>query len=128
MMRLRKGAETEMRVLDDVAQPVEENGAMQAKATRMMALEGEPDTSPETEPLPPEPVECHVWYDLDGNPCAWSPVDSGVISVEIGQKDDTAPAEVYQALLDSQRAQKTAEQRIAELEQMVARLAAKLAE
>ena len=128
MMRLRKGAETEMRVLDDVAQPVEENGAMQAKATRMMVLEGELETPAETEPLPPEPVECHVWYDLDGNPCAWSPVNAGVISVEIGGSDEAAPVEIYQALRDAERKAKTAEERIAELEVMVARLAAKMVE
>lgn len=117
-----------MRVLDDVSQPAAENGAMQISAMQMMALEGEPDTSPETEPPAPEPVECHVWYDLDGNPCAWSPVGSGVISVEIGEPDKDAPVEIYRALKDAERKAKSAEERIAELEAMVAQLAAQLVE
>lgn len=81
------------------------------------------------EGMSPEPgeVECHVWHDLDGKPCAWSPVGSGVISIEIGEPDRDAPVEIYQALR-AERSAKSAEERIAELEAMVARLAAKIAE
>jgi hypothetical protein len=81
-----------------------------------------------SDPAEPVEVECHVWYDLDGNPCAWSPVGSGVISVEIGEPDKDAPVEVYQALKDAERKAKSAEERIAELEAMVARLAARIAD
>ncbi len=119
MMRLRKGAETVMRALND-AVPERVGEGLQGEPMKMMTL-GE---------LPPEPesVECDVWYDFDGNPCAWSPVGSGVISIEIGEPDKDAPVEIYQALKDAERKAKSAEERIAELEAMVARLAAKMAE
>lgn len=112
-----------MRVLDEAprAEP-EGEGTLKAMGMRTMALDGDP---------PPEElgaVECDVWVDLDGNPCAWSPVGSGVIAIEIGEKDEDAPVDVYQALRDAQRANKSAEERITELEQMVARLAAAMAE
>ena len=126
-MRLRKGAETEMRVIDEpqvehVPEEQTTQGGMQ-----LMTLDGEtpPDDGPEGEL---GAVECDVWYDLDGNAVAWSPVGSGVISIEIGEKDEDAPVDVYQALRDAQRANKSAEERITELEQMVARLAAAMAE
>jgi len=68
-----------------------------------------------------------VWVDLDGNPCAWSPVGSGVISIEIGGDEDPA-LEIYRTLTDKDRVIKDQEQRIAELETMVAKLAAKMAD
>lgn len=113
MARLYRGAETVMRVLDE---PSPQEGGM-----RMQQMAGT------GEGAPPE-VECEVWYDLNGNPCAWSPVGAGVISVEIGSTDDNAPIEVYRALRDTEREAKAAEERIAELEEMVARLAAKMAD
>ncbi len=123
MVRLRKAPETVMRVLDEAprAEP-EGEGTLKAMGMRTMALDGDPP------PEEPEAVECDVWLDLDGNPCAWSPVGSGVIAIEIGEKDEDAPVDVYQALRDAQRANKSAEERITELEQMVARLAAAMAE
>jgi len=122
-VRLRKAPETVMRVLDEAprAEP-EGEGTLRTMGMRTMGLDGDPP------PEEPEAVECDVWVDLDGNPCAWSPVGSGVIAIEIGEKDEDAPVDVYQALRDAQRANKSAEERIAELEQMVARLAAAMAE
>lgn len=120
MVRLRKAPETVMRVLDEAprAEPDGE-GTLRTMGMRTMGLDGDP--SPEE----PEAVECDVWVDLDGNPCAWTPVGSGVISIEIGG-DDNTPLEVYRALKDEERKAKTAEERIAELEAMVAQLAAQL--
>lgn len=118
-----------MRALDEPTQtraaPDTETAVM---GGRQAMVQGE--MLEETPPDPAEPVEveCHVWYDLDGNPCAWSPVGSGVISVEIGEPDKDAPVEIYQALKAAERKAKSAEERIAELEAMVARLAAKMAE
>lgn len=122
-MRLRKGSETVMRAMDKPAQ------ARAAPDTEMAVMGGRQmlEETP-SDPAEPVEVECHVWYDLDGNPCAWSPVGSGVIAIEIGEKDEDAPVDVYQALRDAQRANKSAEERITELEQMVARLAAAMAE
>ena len=122
MVRLRKAPETVMRVLDEAprAEP-EGEGALRTMGAKMMALDGD---SPPTEP---EAVECDVWVDLDGNPCAWSPVGSGVISIEIGGDEDPA-LEVYRALTDKDRVIQDQEQRIAQLEAMVAKLAAKMAE
>ena len=121
MVRLRKAPETVMKVLDEAprAEPASEGTlkAMGAKTT----LDGE------TPPAEPEAVECDVWVDLDGNPCAWSPVGSGVISVEIGGDEDPA-LEVYRALTDKDRVIQDQEQRIAQLEAMVAKLAAKMAD
>lgn len=123
MVRLRKAPETVMKVLDEAPQAESESeGALQAIGMATVALDG--DAPPEEL----EAVECDVWVDLDGNPCAWSPVGSGVIAIEIGEKDEDAPVDVYQALRDAQRANKSAEERITELEQMVARLAAAMAE
>jgi hypothetical protein len=102
-MRLLKSDQTEMRVLEET-KPEGDMGLMSVE---------------------PEAVECEVWTDLDGNPCAWTPVGSGVISIEIGG-DDNTPLEVYRALKDEERKAKTAEERIAELEAMVAQLAAQL--
>lgn len=82
----------------------------EVQSGKMMTLNGE--------------IECHVWTDLNGNPCAWTPVDSGVISIEIGDDEDVA-LEVYREL-KKERTEKTAEERIAELEEMVAKLATKL--
>ena len=106
-MRLLRTGQTELKALD-VAQPEGD--------ISLMSIEGEP-----------EAVECEIWTDLDGNPCAWTPVGSGVISIEIGG-DDNTPLEVYRALKDEERKAKTAEERIAELEAMVAQLAAQLVE
>lgn len=126
MVRLRKAPETVMKVLDEAprAEPGGEE-TLRAMGAKTVTLDGE--TPPETPPEP-EAVECDVWVDLDGNPCAWSPVGSGVIAIEIGEKDEDAPVDIYQALRDAQRANKSAEERIAELEQMVARLAAAMVE
>lgn len=112
-----------MKVLDEAprAEPGGEE-TLRAMGAKTVTLDGE--TPPETPPEP-EAVECDVWVDLDGNPCAWSPVGSGVISVEIGGDEDPA-LEVYRALKDAERKAKSAEERIAELEAMVAQLAAQL--
>jgi len=122
MVRLRKAPETVMRVLDQVprAEP-EGEGTLKIMGGRTMTLDGE------TPPAEPEAVECDVWVDLDGNPCAWSPVGSGVISIEIGGDEDPA-LEVYRTLTDKDRVIQDQEQRIAELEAMVAKLAAKMAD
>ena len=123
MVRLRKAPETVMKVFDEAPRTEPEGeGALQAIGMATVALDG--DAPPEEL----EAVECDVWVDLDGNPCAWSPVGSGVIAIEIGEKDEDAPVDIYQALRDAQRANKSAEERIAELEQMVARLAAAMVE
>jgi len=109
-----------MKVLDEAPQTESESeGAPRAIGMATVALDG--DVPPEEL----EAVECDVWVDLDGNPCAWSPVGSGVIAIEIGG-DDNTPLEVYRALKDEERKAKTAEERIAELEAMVAQLAAQL--
>lgn len=121
MVRLRKAPETVMRVLDEAPRAEPEEKAMKAAGARTMALDGDP--SPEEL----EAVECDVWVDLDGNPCAWSPVGSGVISIEIGGDEDPA-LEVYRTLTDKDRVIQDQEQRIAELEAMVAKLAAKMAD
>ncbi len=105
-MRLLRTGQTELKALD-VAQPEGDIGLMSVE---------------------PEAVECEVWTDLDGNPCAWTPVGSGVISIEIGNSEANAPLEVYRALKDAERKAKSAEERIAELEAMVAQLAAQLVE
>lgn len=125
MVRLRKAPETVMKVLDEAprAEPGGEE-TLRAMGAKTVTLDGE--TPPETPPEP-EAVECDVWVDLDGNPCAWSPVGSGVISVEIGGDEDPA-LEVYRALTDKDRVIQDQEQRIAQLEAMVAKLAAKMAE
>jgi len=109
-----------MKVLDEAprAEP-EGEGTLRTMGMRTMGLDGDPP------PDEPEAVECDVWVDLDGNPMAWSPVGAGVISIEIGG-DDNTPLEVYRALKDEERKAKTAEERIAELEAMVAQLAAQL--
>lgn len=107
-MRLLRTGQTELKALD-VAQPEGD--------ISLMSIEGEP-----------EAVECEIWTDLDGNPCAWTPVGSGVISIEIGNSETNAPLEVYRALKDAERKAKSAEERIAELEAMVAQLAAQLVE
>lgn len=122
MVRLRKAPETVVRVLDETerAEP-DGGGTQQAMGMRAMALDGE---SP---PPEPEAVECDVWVDLDGNPMAWSPVGAGVISIEIGGDEDPA-LEVYRTLTDKDRVIQDQEQRIAELEAMVAKLAAKMAD
>ena len=122
MVRLRKAPETVMRVLDEAprAEPDGE-GTLRTMGMRTMGLDGDP--SPEE----PEAVECDVWVDLDGNPCAWSPVGAGVIGIEIGGDEDPA-LEVYRALTDKDRVIQDQEQRIAELETMVAKLAAKMAD
>jgi len=122
MVRLRKAPETAWKVLDEAprAEP-EGEGTLQTMGMQAMTLAG--DSPPEE----PEAVECDVWVDLDGNPCAWSPVGSGVISVEIGGDEDPA-LEVYRTLTDKDRVIKDQEQRIAELETMVAKLAAKMAD
>lgn len=115
-----------MRALDvaiEARTAPDEESAPMGRGRAVMALEG---VAAEEPPEPVE-VECDVWYDLDGNPCAWSPVGSGVISIEIGEPDKDAPVEIYQALRDAERKAKSAEERIAELEAMVARLAANLA-
>jgi len=108
-------------VLDEAprAEP-EGEGALRTMGAKMMALDGET-------PGEPEAVECDVWVDLDGNPCAWSPVGAGVISIEIGGDEDPA-LEVYRALTGKDRVIKDQGQRIAELEAMVAKLAAKMAD
>lgn len=122
MVRLRKAPETVMKVLDDIPQAqAAGEGALQTMGMQAMTLAGDPP------PEEPEAVECDVWVDLDGHPCAWSPVGSGVISIEIGGDEDPA-LEVYRALKDEQRKNLAAEERIAELEQMVMRLAAKMAD
>ena len=109
-----------MKVFDEAPRTEPEGeGALQAIGMATVALDG--DAPPEEL----EAVECDVWVDLDGNPCAWTPVGSGVISIEIGG-DDNTPLEVYRALKDEERKAKTAEERIAELEAMVAQLAAQL--
>jgi len=120
MVRLRKAPETVMRVLDQVprAEPASE-GTLKIMGGRT-TLDGE------TPPAEPEAVECDVWVDLDGNPMAWSPVGAGVISIEIGGDEDPA-LEIYRTLTDKDRVIKDQEQRIAELETMVAKLAAKMA-
>ena len=112
-----------MKVLDEAprAEPGGEE-TLRAMGAKTVTLDGE--TPPETPPEP-EAVECDVWVDLDGNPCAWSPVGAGVIGIEIGGDEDPA-LEVYRALKDEERKAKTAEERIAELEAMVAQLAAQL--
>ncbi len=122
MVRLRKAPETVMKVLDELSRAEPEGeGTLQTMGMQAMTLAG--DSPPEE----PEAVECDVWVDLDGHPCAWSPVGSGVISIEIGGDEDPA-LEVYRALTDKDRVIQDQEQRIAELEAMVARLAAKMAE
>ena len=121
-MRLRKAAETVMKALDEA--PLGEpagGGTLKTMGMRATAPDGE---SP---PEEPEAVECDVWVDLDGNPCAWSPVGAGVISIEIGGDEDPA-LEVYRTLTDKDRVIQDQEQRIAELEAMVAKLAAKMAD
>ena len=122
MVRLRKAPETVMKVLDEAprAEPGGEE-TLRAMGAKTVTLDGE------TPPEEPEAVECDVWVDLDGNPCAWSPVGSGVISVEIGGDEDPA-LEVYRALTDKDRVIQDQEQRIAQLEAMVAKLAAKMAD
>jgi hypothetical protein len=123
MVRLRKAPETVMKVFDEAPRTEPEGeGALHVMGMTTVALDGD---APLEES---EAVECNVWVDLDGNPCAWSPVGSGVIAIEIGEKDEDAPVDIYQALRDAQRANKSAEERIAELEQMVARLAAAMVE
>lgn len=124
-MRLRKAPEAVMRVLDEAprAEPETEAAPMSA-GIGLMDLKGD---QPQETPPEPEAVECDVWVDLDGNPCAWSPVGSGVISIEIGGEEDPA-LEVYRALTDKDRVIQDQEQRIAELEAMVAKLAAKMAD
>lgn len=110
-----------MKVLDEAPQAESEGEeTLQAMGMRTTTLDGG------TPPAEPEAVECDVWVDLDGNPCAWSPVGSGVISIEIGGEEDPA-LEVYRALTDKDRVIQDQEQRIAQLEAMVARLAAKMA-
>lgn len=120
-MRLRKAPETVMKVLDEAPRAEPAENAMKAAGARTMALDGDPL------PAEPEAVECDVWVDLDGNPCAWSPVGSGVISIEIGGDEDPA-LEVYRTLTDKDRVIQDQEQRIAQLEAMVAKLAAKMAD
>jgi len=87
---------------------------VESQGEKMMTLGGESE------------VECHVWTDIDGNPCAWTPVDSGVLSIEVsnGEGEDVA-LEVYRELR-KERTEKTPEERIAELEAMVAKLATSL--
>ena len=125
MVRLRKAPETVMKVLDEAprAEPGGEE-TLRAMGAKTVTLDGE--TPPETPPEP-EAVECDVWVDLDGNPCAWSPVGAGVIGIEIGGDEDPA-LEVYRALTDKDRVIQDQEQRIAQLEAMVAKLAAKMAD
>jgi hypothetical protein len=73
-------------------------------------------------------VNYNVWVDIDGNPCAWTPTNSHVLSVEIRSEGEEDPAlDVYTTLKDESRKEKSADERIAELEAMVAKLAAKLA-
>lgn len=121
MVRLRKAPETVMKVLDEAPRAEPAGEGTKALGMKTMALDGD------SQPTEPEAVECDVWVDLDGNPCAWSPVGAGVISIEIGGDEDPA-LEVYRTLTDKDRVIQDQEQRIAELEAMVAKLAAKMAD
>lgn len=77
---------------------------------------------------PPAEEEWEEWCDLDGVPRAWTRKGVSVISVEIGEPDKDAPVDIYQALKDEQRKNKALEDRVAELEAMLARLAARMAD
>ena len=123
MVRLRKAPETVMKVLDEAPRAEPAGEGTKALGMKTMALDGD------SQPTEPEAVECDVWVDLDGNPMAWSPVGSGVISIEVGDgSEGDAALEVYRVLTDKDRVIQDQGQRIAELEQMLARLAARMAE
>ena len=113
-MRLRKSGRTVPRPPEAPELPEDR------QLMGLMVLDGE--NKPRAE------EEWEEWCDLDGVPRAWTRKGVSVISVEIGEPDKDAPVEIYQALKDAERKAKSAEERIAELEEMVARLAARMAD
>lgn len=108
-MKLKKRPGTEMRIIETVAQ-VETNKI-------------QPMATPAT-----EEVECEVWEDIDGNAYAWTPVGSGVISIEVNEGDEDI-IKTYKALKQKKTsAPPSPEERIAQLEEALAKALKKLAD
>lgn len=103
-MKLRKRPGTEIRKIESPAQ-----------------VKGDSEKIKESSHV--EEVECEIWEDLDGNAYAWTPVGSGVISIEIADTEDTI-AEAYKRLKESKK--KPTEERIAELEETLIKVLKKL--
>lgn len=114
-MKLRKSGET---VLRNVERP--ESTGEQTEGIQTLTIQPLSDH---------EAIECDIWVDIDGNPRAWTPINSGVLSVAFHGDDPTEDAlNIYRSLRDESRTAKAAEERIAELEAMVAQLAAQIAQ
>lgn len=117
-MRLKRATETVFLNKSSDVEPQNLDGGV-----RLLSLDG--GETPEEDPIEDDLVEYNVWLDLEGNPKAYSTVDSKLVSISV-REGDVSLENIYTNLKSQDRGEKTAEERIAELEAMVAHLTAEL--